>query len=215
MHAGKFVELGFAEQVLYQPAHTYTREQLTAVPALPTGKAQDGSFHVRRRTKGGDAALNSRIVWPGPPTPFFGSVDSKALQTHSFYMFTEVFILKNLNMAFCTKIVQGTKVLQIEDLRERGSQKTKTPARRLALQGRSTYLPTDYSTTEVPCCQEENSGLQPLLSPVLPRLKCPLCAFGKRDEVLDASESLGFGWVARPARWQKRQQSCRTPRGSK
>jgi ABC-type glutathione transport system ATPase component len=35
MRAGKFVELGSAEQVLQEPAHAYTRELLAAVPALP------------------------------------------------------------------------------------------------------------------------------------------------------------------------------------
>jgi ABC-type oligopeptide transport system ATPase subunit len=35
MHAGHFVEVGDAEQVLHQPAHEYTRELLSAVPALP------------------------------------------------------------------------------------------------------------------------------------------------------------------------------------
>src|ERR1700676_1037122 len=35
MRGGKFVEVGEAEQVLHQPAHEYTRELLSAVPALP------------------------------------------------------------------------------------------------------------------------------------------------------------------------------------
>jgi oligopeptide transport system ATP-binding protein len=35
MRAGKFVEVGSAEQVLHQPSHAYTRELLGAVPALP------------------------------------------------------------------------------------------------------------------------------------------------------------------------------------
>jgi oligopeptide transport system ATP-binding protein len=35
MHAGRFVEVGAAEQVLYQPAQEYTRELLSSVPALP------------------------------------------------------------------------------------------------------------------------------------------------------------------------------------
>jgi oligopeptide transport system ATP-binding protein len=35
MRAGKFVELGSAQQVLHQPAHEYTRKLLAAVPALP------------------------------------------------------------------------------------------------------------------------------------------------------------------------------------
>jgi oligopeptide transport system ATP-binding protein len=35
MRAGKFVELGSAQQVLHQPAHPYTQELLAAVPALP------------------------------------------------------------------------------------------------------------------------------------------------------------------------------------
>jgi ABC-type glutathione transport system ATPase component len=35
MRAGSFVEMGEAEQVLHQPAHEYTRELLSAVPALP------------------------------------------------------------------------------------------------------------------------------------------------------------------------------------
>jgi oligopeptide transport system ATP-binding protein len=35
MHAGKFVELGPAEQVLRQPKNTYTRELLAAVPGIP------------------------------------------------------------------------------------------------------------------------------------------------------------------------------------
>jgi oligopeptide transport system ATP-binding protein len=39
MHAGKFVELGDAEQVLRQPAHEYTRELLSAVPAMPVLQA--------------------------------------------------------------------------------------------------------------------------------------------------------------------------------
>jgi ABC-type oligopeptide transport system ATPase subunit len=39
MHAGKFVELGEAEQVLRQPTHEYTRELLSAVPELPTLQA--------------------------------------------------------------------------------------------------------------------------------------------------------------------------------
>jgi len=37
MRGGKFVEVGEAEQVLHQPAHEYTRELLSAVPALPVG----------------------------------------------------------------------------------------------------------------------------------------------------------------------------------
>jgi len=36
MRAGKFVEVGPAEQVLHQPAHAYTRELLAAVPSLPS-----------------------------------------------------------------------------------------------------------------------------------------------------------------------------------
>jgi ABC-type glutathione transport system ATPase component len=36
MRAGKFVEVGPAEQVLHQPAHPYTRELLAAVPSLPS-----------------------------------------------------------------------------------------------------------------------------------------------------------------------------------
>jgi ABC-type glutathione transport system ATPase component len=36
MRAGKFVEVGAAEQVLRQPANEYTRELLAAVPELPT-----------------------------------------------------------------------------------------------------------------------------------------------------------------------------------
>jgi oligopeptide transport system ATP-binding protein len=35
MRAGKFAEVGLAEQVLHKPAHPYTQELLTAVPALP------------------------------------------------------------------------------------------------------------------------------------------------------------------------------------
>ena len=35
MRAGQFVEVGLAEQVVHQPSHTYTRELLSAVPALP------------------------------------------------------------------------------------------------------------------------------------------------------------------------------------
>jgi ABC-type oligopeptide transport system ATPase subunit len=35
MRSGKFVEVGEAEQVLHKPAHEYTRELLSAVPALP------------------------------------------------------------------------------------------------------------------------------------------------------------------------------------
>ncbi|MGB9465828.1 MAG: ABC transporter ATP-binding protein, partial [Candidatus Acidiferrum sp.] len=35
MRAGKFVEVGPAQQVLHQPAHAYTRELLAAVPSLP------------------------------------------------------------------------------------------------------------------------------------------------------------------------------------
>jgi oligopeptide transport system ATP-binding protein len=35
MRAGKFVEVGSSQQVLHQPAHSYTRELLAAVPALP------------------------------------------------------------------------------------------------------------------------------------------------------------------------------------
>ena len=35
MHRGSFVEVGEAEQVLHQPAHEYTRELLSAVPAMP------------------------------------------------------------------------------------------------------------------------------------------------------------------------------------
>jgi len=37
MRGGKFVEVGESEQVLHQPAHEYTRELLSAVPALPVG----------------------------------------------------------------------------------------------------------------------------------------------------------------------------------
>jgi peptide/nickel transport system ATP-binding protein len=36
MRAGKFVEVGSAEQVLHQPKDGYTRELLAAVPTLPT-----------------------------------------------------------------------------------------------------------------------------------------------------------------------------------
>jgi len=39
MRAGKFVELGNAEQVLRHPQHPYTQELLAAVPELPTPKA--------------------------------------------------------------------------------------------------------------------------------------------------------------------------------
>ena len=39
MHAGKFVELGEANQVLRQPAHEYTRELLSAVPEMPALQA--------------------------------------------------------------------------------------------------------------------------------------------------------------------------------
>jgi ABC-type oligopeptide transport system ATPase subunit len=39
MHAGSFAELGEAEQVLRQPAHEYTRELLSAVPAMPALQA--------------------------------------------------------------------------------------------------------------------------------------------------------------------------------
>jgi peptide/nickel transport system ATP-binding protein len=35
MRAGKFVEVGAAEQVLRQPKDQYTRELLEAVPELP------------------------------------------------------------------------------------------------------------------------------------------------------------------------------------
>lgn len=35
MRAGRFVEVGLAEQVLHQPKDPYTRELLSAVPALP------------------------------------------------------------------------------------------------------------------------------------------------------------------------------------
>ncbi|MDP9338620.1 MAG: ATP-binding cassette domain-containing protein [Acidobacteriota bacterium] len=35
MHAGSFVEVGDAEQVLHRPVHEYTRELLAAVPVLP------------------------------------------------------------------------------------------------------------------------------------------------------------------------------------
>ncbi len=35
MRAGRFLELGTAEQVLHQPKNSYTRELLAAVPALP------------------------------------------------------------------------------------------------------------------------------------------------------------------------------------
>jgi ABC-type glutathione transport system ATPase component len=35
MRTGKFVEVGTSQQVLHQPAHSYTRELLAAVPALP------------------------------------------------------------------------------------------------------------------------------------------------------------------------------------
>ncbi|MGB2625096.1 MAG: ABC transporter ATP-binding protein [Candidatus Acidiferrum sp.] len=34
MRAGKFVEVGAAEQVLHQPGDSYTRERLAAVPVL-------------------------------------------------------------------------------------------------------------------------------------------------------------------------------------
>lgn len=34
MRAGKFVEVGPAEQILRQPGHLYTRELLAAVPEL-------------------------------------------------------------------------------------------------------------------------------------------------------------------------------------
>jgi ABC-type glutathione transport system ATPase component len=35
MHAGQFLEVGDAEQVLHQPKNDYTRELLSAVPELP------------------------------------------------------------------------------------------------------------------------------------------------------------------------------------
>jgi ABC-type glutathione transport system ATPase component len=35
MRAGRFVEVGLAEQVLHEPGHVYTRELLAAVPSLP------------------------------------------------------------------------------------------------------------------------------------------------------------------------------------
>jgi oligopeptide transport system ATP-binding protein len=35
MRGGKFVEVGEAEQVLHHPVQEYTRELLSAVPALP------------------------------------------------------------------------------------------------------------------------------------------------------------------------------------
>jgi ABC-type oligopeptide transport system ATPase subunit len=35
MRAGRFVEVGDVEQVLYQPVDGYTRELLAAVPELP------------------------------------------------------------------------------------------------------------------------------------------------------------------------------------
>lgn len=38
MRAGKFVEVGEAEQVLRRPQHPYTRELLAAVPELPTAQ---------------------------------------------------------------------------------------------------------------------------------------------------------------------------------
>ncbi len=37
MRAGQFLEVGDAEQVLHQPRHDYTRELISAVPALPHG----------------------------------------------------------------------------------------------------------------------------------------------------------------------------------
>ncbi len=37
MRAGQFLEVGAAEQVLHRPNHEYTRELLSAVPALPYG----------------------------------------------------------------------------------------------------------------------------------------------------------------------------------
>jgi len=37
MRAGQFLEVGGAEQVLHQPGNDYTRELLSAVPALPQG----------------------------------------------------------------------------------------------------------------------------------------------------------------------------------
>ena len=39
MRAGKFVELGPAEQILRSPQHAYTQELLAAVPELPTAAA--------------------------------------------------------------------------------------------------------------------------------------------------------------------------------
>lgn len=35
MHAGKFVEIGAADQVLCEPAHPYTQALLAAVPQIP------------------------------------------------------------------------------------------------------------------------------------------------------------------------------------
>jgi len=35
MRAGKFLEMGPAEEILQKPSHAYTRELLAAVPALP------------------------------------------------------------------------------------------------------------------------------------------------------------------------------------
>jgi ABC-type glutathione transport system ATPase component len=37
MQRGRFAEVGDAEQVLHRPTHEYTRELLSAVPALPAG----------------------------------------------------------------------------------------------------------------------------------------------------------------------------------
>jgi ABC-type microcin C transport system duplicated ATPase subunit YejF len=39
MRAGKFVELGAAEEVLHSPQHAYTQELLAAVPELPSASA--------------------------------------------------------------------------------------------------------------------------------------------------------------------------------
>jgi ABC-type dipeptide/oligopeptide/nickel transport system ATPase component len=35
MRAGKFLEVGPAEEILHKPSQAYTRELLAAVPALP------------------------------------------------------------------------------------------------------------------------------------------------------------------------------------
>ncbi len=64
------------------------------------------------------------------PRPLFSEVFIlKGFKSVLFICLRGVFILNDLNMAVCTKIVQGTEVLQIADLRGKGLPKSKNASK--------------------------------------------------------------------------------------